>query len=89
MNKEKIIAKNENASITLDADGKIIIDAKEITTGSINSEELKVSMVVNAQGLPELIKAGHEVLQKAAELEKAIQQFNGIKVSLETELTYK
>jgi len=30
MNKEKIIAKNENASITLDADGKIIIDAKKI-----------------------------------------------------------
>ena len=30
MNQETVIAKNENASITLDADGKIIIDAKKI-----------------------------------------------------------
>lgn len=88
MDKE-IITKNEKASIALDTDGKIVIDAKEITTGSINGEEIKISMVVNAQGLPELIKAGHEVLKKAAELETAIQQLNGIKVSLETELTYK
>lgn len=86
---KEIIAKNEKASITLDTDGEIVIDAKEITTGSINSEAIKVSMVVDAQGLSELIKAGHEILQKAAELEKAIQQLNGIKVSLETELTYE
>lgn len=38
MNKEKIIAKNEKASIALDTDGKIVIDAKEITTGSIDAE---------------------------------------------------
>lgn len=85
---KEIIAKNEKASIALDTDGKIVIDATEITMGNTNGEEIKVSMIVNAQGLPELIKAGHEILQKAAELEKAIQQLNDIKVSLETELTY-
>lgn len=86
---KEIITQNEKASITLDTDGKIAIDAKEIATGSFTGEEIKVSMAVDAQGLSELINAGHEISQKAAELEKAIQQLNDIKVSLETELTYE
>ena len=35
MNKEKIIAKNEKASITLDTDGKIVIDAEKIVVREV------------------------------------------------------
>lgn len=35
MDKEKIIAKNENASIALGADGKIIIDAEKIVVREV------------------------------------------------------
>lgn len=35
---KEVIAKNEKVSIALDTDGKIVIDAKEITTGSIKAE---------------------------------------------------
>lgn len=35
MNKEKIIAKNEKASIALDTDGRILIDAKKIVVREV------------------------------------------------------
>lgn len=44
MNKGKIIAKNEKASIALDTDGKIVIDAKEITTGSVNAKDIPIRL---------------------------------------------
>ncbi|MBJ6746425.1 hypothetical protein JEQ21_08170 [Streptococcus sp. 121] len=37
---KEILAKNEKASISLNTDGKIVIDAKEITTGGIDSGKL-------------------------------------------------
>lgn len=40
MQEDQIIIKNKNASITLDADGRIIIDAEGITTGSVDSGTL-------------------------------------------------
>lgn len=55
MEKENI-AKNEKASIALDTDGRIVIDAKEITTGGIDSGKLL------SQGLLGCLSKGVEFL---------------------------
>lgn len=44
METEKIIAKNEKGSIALDTDGKIVIDAKEVTTGSVNAKDIPIHL---------------------------------------------